>query len=60
MPTSPSRQARLAGLLYLLVTAAAFNEGYVLPRTVAAGDAAATGDHIRAAATLFRSTGTPP
>ena len=54
MPTSPNRLARLAGLLYLLVTAAAFNEGYVLPRTVIAGDATATAEHIRASATLFR------
>jgi Domain of unknown function (DUF4386) len=52
--TSPTRQARLAGLLYLLVTAAAFNEGYVLPRTVVAGDAVATAEHIRASSTLFR------
>jgi hypothetical protein len=54
MPTSPNRLARWAGLLYLFMTAAAFNEGYVLPRTVVAGDATATAEHIRASSTLFR------
>jgi hypothetical protein len=54
MPSSPTRQARLAGFLYLLVTAAAFNEGYVLPRTVVTGDAAATAERIRHSPDLFR------
>jgi hypothetical protein len=34
---------------------AAFNEGYVLPRIVRSGDAAATADNLRASATLFRA-----
>jgi Domain of unknown function (DUF4386) len=40
--------------LYLFLMGAAFNEGYVLPRTVKSRDAAATADNIRASATLFR------
>jgi Domain of unknown function (DUF4386) len=51
---APKTLARTAGLLYLLVGAAAFNEGYVLPHIVKAGDAAATAANIRASATLFR------
>src|SRR5262249_4603728 len=51
---SPKTLARIAGLLYLLLFGAAFNEGYVLPRVVKSGDAAATADSIRTSATLFR------
>jgi hypothetical protein len=51
---TPRRLARTAGVLYLLLTGAAFNEGYVLPRLVKPGDAAATADNIRTSATLFR------
>jgi hypothetical protein len=40
--------------LYLIMTAAAFNELYVLPRIVGSGDATATADNIRASTTLFR------
>ena len=52
--TTPKALARTAGVLYLLLAGAAFNEGYVLPRIVKSGDAAATADNIRASATLFR------
>jgi uncharacterized protein DUF4386 len=52
--TTPKALARTAGVLYLLLAGAAFNEGYVLPRIVKSGDAAATAGHIRASATLFR------
>jgi uncharacterized protein DUF4386 len=51
---SPKTLARIAGILYLLLFGAAFNEGYVLPHVVKSGDAAATADSIRASATLFR------
>ena len=53
--TTPKALARTAGVLYLLLMGAAFNEGYVLPRIVKPGDAAATADSIRASATLFRA-----
>jgi hypothetical protein len=52
--TSPRGLARIAGVLYVLLAGAAFNEGYVLPRVVDSGDATATAAHIRASATLFR------
>lgn len=52
--TTPKTLARTAGILYLLLVGAAFNEGYVLPRIVRSSDAAATADHIRASASLFR------
>jgi len=52
--TTPKALARTAGVLYLLLAGAAFNEGYVLPRIVKSGDAAATAGTIRASATLFR------
>jgi Domain of unknown function (DUF4386) len=52
--TRPKTLARTAGVLYLLLAGAAFNEGYVLPRIVKSGDAAATARNIRASATLFR------
>jgi len=52
--TTPTALARIAGVLYLLLVGAAFNEGYVLPRIVKSGDAAATAGNIRASATLFR------
>lgn len=51
---APKTLARTAGLLYLLMAGAAFNELYVRPRIVISGDAAATADNIRASATLFR------
>ncbi|MGO9083116.1 MAG: DUF4386 domain-containing protein [Streptosporangiaceae bacterium] len=53
--TAPKTLARTAGLLYLLITAAAFNELYVLPRIVRPGDAVATAGRIRASAALFRA-----
>ena len=40
--TTPRALARTAGVLYLLLAGAAFNERYVLPRIVKSGDAAAT------------------
>ena len=52
--TGPTTLARTAGVLYLLLAGAAFNEGYVLLRIVKPGDATATADNIRASATLFR------
>jgi len=52
--TTPKALARTAGVLYVLLAGAAFNEGYVLPRIVKSGDAAATAGNIRASATLFR------
>ena len=52
--TTPRGLARTAGVLYLFLIGAAFNEGYVLPRTVRSGDAGATAGHIRASASLFR------
>ena len=57
LPTrfAPRTLARIAGVLYLLLIGAAFNEGYVLPRIVVAGGATATADHIRASAALFRA-----
>jgi hypothetical protein len=51
---SPKTLARIAGLLYLLLFGAAFNEGYVLPHVVKSHDAAATAHSIRTSATLFR------
>lgn len=47
--------ARIAGVCYLLLVGAAFNEGYVLPKIVASGDPAATAAHIRASSALFRA-----
>jgi hypothetical protein len=52
--TTPRALARIAGVLYLCLTGAAFNEGYVLPRIVRSGDATATASNIGASATLFR------
>ncbi len=52
---SPGTLARVAGILYILLIGAAFNEGYVLPRLVRSGDATATADHIRASSALFRA-----
>jgi Domain of unknown function (DUF4386) len=51
---APKTLARIAGVFYLLMTAAAFNELYVLARIVKSGDATATADNIRASTTLFR------
>jgi hypothetical protein len=53
--TSPKTLARVAGVLYVLLIGAAFNEGYVLPRLVKSGSAAATADNIRASSALFRA-----
>ncbi|OLB81014.1 MAG: hypothetical protein AUI14_04835 [Actinobacteria bacterium 13_2_20CM_2_71_6] len=52
--TSPKNLARIAGILYLLLVGAAFNEGFVLSRIVKSGNAQATADNIRSSATLFR------
>ena len=52
---SPQRYARLAGVLYLVIIAAAmFGEFAVRGSFVVAGDAAATGANIRADPFLFR------
>ncbi|HEX9337330.1 MAG TPA: DUF4386 domain-containing protein [Pseudonocardiaceae bacterium] len=51
---APRTLARIAGVLYLLLIGAAFNEGFVVPRLVHAGDATTTADDIRASAALFR------
>lgn len=53
--TEPKKLARVAGILYVLLLGAAFNEGYVLPRLVKSGDATATADNIRASSALFRA-----
>ena len=53
MPT-PKALSRIAGVVYLVMSGAAFNEFYVLGRLVAPGDAATTADRIRSSATLFR------
>jgi Domain of unknown function (DUF4386) len=50
--TEGAREDR--GVSYVLLFGAAFNEGYVLPRIVKAGDPAATADNIRASTTLLR------
>jgi Domain of unknown function (DUF4386) len=56
--TSPRRMARIAGLLYLLITLAApFGELYVRGRLVVAGDAAATATNILTNESLYRSGG---
>jgi hypothetical protein len=52
--TTPNTLARIAGVFYLLLIGAAFNEGYVLSHLVKRGDATATADNIRASATPFR------
>ena len=53
--SSPKRQARLAGALYLVVILAGmFAEAFVRPRIVVAGDAAATARHLLAHAQLYR------
>ncbi len=47
--TSPRTKARIAGLLYLVITVAApFGELYVRGRLIAKGDAAATAANIAA------------
>jgi hypothetical protein len=49
------RQARIAGLLYLLASIpAVFSWVYVPNKLIVTGDATATADHIRASETLFR------
>lgn len=52
---SPRALARLAGILYLVITIAAIvAHGYVPAQLIVAGDAAATANHILAAEPLFR------
>ena len=52
---SIKRQARIAGLLYLLASIpAAFAWVYVANKMVVTGDATATANHLRASETLFR------
>ncbi len=46
--------ARIAGLLYLLMTVTVLIREFARGSVVVAGDAAATADHIRAGANLFR------
>jgi hypothetical protein len=54
-PTSPARQARLAGLFYLIVIAGGlFAEGYVRGALIVPGDAAATMQAIQTSETLWR------
>ncbi len=53
--TSPKALARTAGLLYLVVVAGAIFAEYVRSSIIASGNAAATAENIRAAATLFRA-----
>jgi hypothetical protein len=54
--TSPTRLARMAGVLYLLMAAASgFAELYVRSRLVESGDAVTTARNIRESATLFRA-----
>jgi len=52
---APRTLARIAGVCYLLIVGAAFNEGYVVPKIVTSGDPAATAAHIRASSALFRA-----
>lgn len=53
--SSPKRQARLAGALYLVVILAGmFAEAFVRPRLLVAGDAAATARNFLAHEPLFR------
>lgn len=52
---APRTLARIAGVCYLLLIGAAFNEGYVIPHIVSSGDPTATADHIRASVGLFRA-----
>jgi hypothetical protein len=50
----PKTVARIAGILYVLMFGAGFNELYVRPRLIKSGDPTGTADNIRASATLFR------
>ncbi|MCO6450770.1 MAG: DUF4386 domain-containing protein [Caldilineales bacterium] len=53
--TSPNTLARIAGVLYLIITiAAVFTHMYVPGQLVVAGDAAATAANIAASESLFR------
>jgi hypothetical protein len=52
--TSPKALARIAGTLYLLMAVTTGIAGYARGSLVVAGDAAATAEHLRASATLFR------
>jgi len=52
---SPSGYARLAGILYLIITIAAIFAHFVIPdQFIVPGDVAATGNNIAAAESLFR------
>jgi len=52
---STRQQARVAGLLYVLMILAGLPALILVPsRLIVAGDAATTADHIRSAATLYR------
>ena len=56
--TSPRTTARIAGLLYLVITVAApFGEVYVRGRLIVKGDAAATAANIGANESLYRLGG---
>jgi len=56
--TSPRRNARIAGVLYLIVfVTAGFAEGFVRNRLVVSGDGAATAAHILAHESLYRLGG---
>jgi hypothetical protein len=52
--TSPKTLARIAGLLYLLMSVAFVFAGSVRSRIIVPGDGAATADNIRASVALFR------
>jgi hypothetical protein len=55
---SPRRNARIAGVLYLIVfVTAGFAEGFVRNRLVVSGDGAATAAHILAHESLYRLGG---
>jgi hypothetical protein len=53
--TSTKKQARIAGLLYLLASVpAVFAWVYVPSKLIVTGDATATANHVRASETLLR------
>ena len=51
---STKKQARLAGLLYLLASIIGFFGLIYVPKLIVPGDATATADHVRASETIFR------
>jgi hypothetical protein len=51
---STKRQARLAGILYLLASIIGFFGLIYVPQLIVPGDATATADHVRTSETIFR------